>query len=1017
MAPPGVWSSPQEGVNHKEDQAGTNDALDPGQRVSPSERPSWNSWDEVPRDAHRVAALGPWFLEIFSGTAHLTQAVKAVGVPCLPPIDVVLCDMVPTEFDVVDVNRWIFIMQLVMLGAIFFVHCGTPCNTFSSARKEDGGPPPLRSGQCPLGLHNLSLDNEALVWLGNLFVFRTVEVCLGVSLMGGEFSSENPLFSLIWSVPQILELKQQARAFDIDFDQCAFGAPSRKPTRLLTSAQQFQRLCKQCPGDHKHVQLKGKVWSTQFGRWVYRTKLAQVYPEALCSEMARVIKLRMVDPLVHLTPSFQLCSSPHGRKRPLGQSVRWDGHRQARSALAAVASGYQLKRGALKPLLTVECHPGEAIAWAMSIPHPFSVDAPLDEALAKNINAVTRAPQTVVAQRRALLDKWGKIAACSLIETDVLLRQVADPHLRRLLRGVPDDQLARLGVTCNVVLYARMLDEVKSVDLSLPSSLMQGLPIVGAIERSGRWPPYEKPQQVVSLDQLGRRAWELRKKIIHRVQAVPCSENLKKIWDSTMEDVEECSCLGPFENESEVSEQLGRDDWIPTQRFEVVQKNKVRGCDSATTNLINPATEIVEKLQLPSTDSNVAALRKLRSEAPWCSLAGWVLDERKAFRQVAVKPDHRRFSVICVKDPSSGKPSFFIMVGHSFGLVSAVYNYNRRSAAINEFLVSLFGLVAFSFYDDKYGFEPVETVQSAHEVAQAVHFWLGARFDQKKLQLSRQPVILGVTYDLESMVLLIKEDRKKELVEEIDSILASRLLDPGLAGKLKGKLMFGASQLWGKVGRAFLRVISERQYARHAPEEGFALDDQLVVALQHWRELVRSGPPRPIELRRDRSADVVIFTDGFTPDPRTTDKSPDRVGAVLFDRRLTRPLQFSEVIPKSVQKEWLSRKTQIVPVEMIAPILSLKTFSDRLQNVDVILLIDSEAVEASLIKGYSSKEDLCKLISLFWDLIFDLRARVFIDRIATDANPADWPSRDDLITGEKAGWATVKAVWPKSLCQ
>ena len=35
--------------------------------------------------------------------------------------------------------------------------------------------------------------------------------------------------------------------------------------------------------------------------------------------------------------------------------------------------------------------------------------------------------------------------------------------------------------------------------------------------------------------------------------------------------------------------------------------------------------------------------------------------------------------------------------------------------------------------------------------------------------------------------------------------------------------MFGASQLWGKVGRAFLRVISERQYARHPPDGSFSL--------------------------------------------------------------------------------------------------------------------------------------------------------------------------------------------------
>ena len=328
--------------------------------------------------------------------------------------------------------------------------------------------------------------------------------------------------------------------------------------------------------------------------------------------------------------------------------------------------------------------------------------------------------------------------------------------------------------------------------------------------------------------------------------------------------------------------------------------------------MINQITEISEKLQLPSTDSNVAALRRLRSLKPEEALCGWVLDERKAYRQVAVRPDQRKISVICLKNPEVGSPHFFIMVGHSFGLVSAVYNYNRRSAAINEILVSLFGLLAFSFYDDKYGFEPASTVASAKQIAESVHFWLGAQFDQKKLQLSRSPTILGVTYNLELMQLEIKADRKEELSSEIDAILASGLLDPGSAGKLKGKLMFGASQLWGKVGRAFLRVISERQYLRFPIGSEFKLDPPLREALLQWKKLVQHGPPRPIDMVGEKCSDAVIFTDGFTPDPRSVGKLPDRVGAVLFDRRSRRPQQFTAVVPEEVKNRWLTRSTQIV---------------------------------------------------------------------------------------------------------
>ena len=94
-------------------------------------------------------------------------------------------------------------------------------------------------------------------------------------------------------------------------------------------------------------------------------------------------------------------------------------------------------------------------------------------------------------------------------------------------------------------------------------------------------------------------------------------------------------------------------------------------------------------------------------------------------------------------------------------------------------------------------------------MAQWVHTLLGARFDQKELQITTQPVILGVAYSLEDFVLEIKEERKAELKDQTDSILKAGELDPGTAGKLKGRLMFAASQLRGKVSRAFFRALSE----------------------------------------------------------------------------------------------------------------------------------------------------------------------------------------------------------------
>eukprot|EP00435_Cladocopium_sp_Y103_P044913 s60_g12.t1 len=908
----------------------------------------WPSWAELPAQLSSLRPQGPFFLELFAGKAGITEAVHLLGVPVLPPVDIEPSPLVSCPRDLVDAEVWAKIMAIVAAGLVFFLHCGTPCNTFTAARKLDGGPPPLRSHAEPEGLPTLSGSDQLLVFLGNLFLERTAEACLLVFVLGGDFTIENPLLSLIWETAHLRHLFSVARSFNLDFDQCAFGTPWLKPTRLFSSTEVLDVVCVRCPGDHVHEKLKGKVWDPKQQKMVFRTKAAQVYPWSLCSTVALQIAQIFVDPFAHLAPSFALTTPAADRKRAVLSGRPWKLHRQAETAHRALAAGYQLKRGALKPLLEVELEPGEAIKWVMQVPHPFSQAAGLPADLDQALQHLVHTGASVVQERYSLVSFWARRAQELLPLSVHRIMQQPDAALRRLLLGTSDPKLASLGSVCHVALYEDMLRACKSVDTELHSLLLTGFPIVGKISANGRWPPYAKDQKVLPVRDALSRAWEIRSKIVNRVSKVPCSENLQKIWEATIEDVAEGSCLGPFRSAEEVTNALGEDDWIPTQRFEVVQKNKVRGCDSATTNMINQVTEITEKLQLPSTDVNVAALRRLRTLAPEKALQGWVLDERKAYRQVAVRPDHRKFSVICLKNPSTDKPEFFIMVGHSFGLVSAVYNYNRRSAAINEILVKLFGLVAFSFYDDKYGFETAATAPSARYVAECVHTWLGARFDQKKLQLSSCPTILGVTYNLDLMQLEIKKERREDLLDEIDSVLKSKLLDPGSAGKLKGKLMFGASQLWGKVGRAFLRAISERQYCKFPPQGEFTLGKALEESLRQWRKLIDCGPPRPIDVAHERLSDAVIFTDGFTPDPRSSERLPDRIGAVLFDRRLNAPRQFTAVVPD-------------------------RTFADRVRGADIILLIDSEAVEGALIKGYSSREDLCQLVSVFWDLALSLR--------------------------------------------
>ena len=991
------------------------------------------------------------FLEVFSGKAGLTKAMRRRGWSVLPPIDIVVEGEVLAKTNILDPNVLQRVQNWLQSGVVALVHFGTPCTTFSRARKHgDGGPPPIRSEKFLDGIPGISESDRIKVQLGTKFLDITLDLCKLIALHGGHWSIENPSSSMLWIMPQTVQHMQVFVAFMYLLDMCTFGSEHMKPTTFACSDNCFQSIVRLCPGlsnDHIHVPLKGTVLVN--GKEVFRTKLAQVYPDELCDLYAQqTLQLTFKEdqflPTVHensgppagpdlcstaadplglgvsdqdgaqFAPTFAMVTPTAERKRALGTPARFVPHRQAGSGSNAVRSGYQMKRGVVPPLFLTEVEPGEAARQALQFVHPFTLEFDLEEQLNQNIDMVCNHPDKVNQLRSQAMTYWERqakeLADQSLAELD----QVEDAPLRRLLRGVPDEKTPMVGEFFHIALWRAMAQSGGCKDQHLVNEMLNGMNIVGDISRSFRWPVLQKKDDAVPVALLLDRAWDIRSKIMKNAQGVPITEHSEEIWKSTIEDRDEGSCLGPFWSVDEVTGILGSDRWVPTQRFEVKQKNKVRGCDSATVNLVNQATVVTEKLQLPSTDANVACIRKLRTNAQGRALIAWVLDERKAYRQIGIKPDERKFSVVTFKHFGTGKLAFFIMVGHSFGLVSAVYNYNRRSALLDEILRNVFKLISFNFYDDKFGFETDLTAGTAFDCAQKVHSWLGAKFDAKKLQFGCEVDILGVTYDLNNFILKIKQSREEELTDEINSIFSTGFLEPGRAGKLKGKLMFGASQLWGKVGRAFFRSISERQYGKKFLMGGAAdLTKPLKLSLLQWLKLVNNGPPREINVLKSAPADVVIFTDGFTPDHRKKEKGPSRIGATVFCRGSATPAQFGVIVPQEVIDQWLPRATQICMVELVATVVVLQTFEAYLRDKTVLLLVDAEAVEGALVKGYSSRSDLCELVGVFWDIVVELRALVYIDRVPTDSNCSDAPSRNKFSIGQKLGWKTVPAQWPK----
>ena len=71
------------------------------------------------------------------------------------------------------------------------------------------------------------------------------------------------------------------------------------------------------------------------------------------------------------------------------------------------------------------------------------------------------------------------------------------------------------------------------------------------------------------------------------------------------------------------------------------------------------------------------------------------------------------------------------MLGHPFGLTSSVLNYCRGSLALTDILVSIFHMVAFCYFDDRFGVTRAPLAEQEGHPVKEVCTWLGIATDEK----------------------------------------------------------------------------------------------------------------------------------------------------------------------------------------------------------------------------------------------------------------------------------------------
>ena len=161
---------------------------------------------------------------------------------------------------------------------------------FSIARKNDGGPPPLRDRHHLWGLPGLRPQDQKKVTMGTDFMFFTQRMATLCHKFGVLWSVENPASSFIWVMPPILDLAQLPNVQTITLDMCRFASVHKKPTSIMAALDlhALARSCDMVARPHEHEPLVG-IWSPSTTRrssaqsWHRSTQQSSVMPGPLWS--------------------------------------------------------------------------------------------------------------------------------------------------------------------------------------------------------------------------------------------------------------------------------------------------------------------------------------------------------------------------------------------------------------------------------------------------------------------------------------------------------------------------------------------------------------------------------------------------------------------------------------------------------------------------------------------------------------------------------------------------------------
>ena len=230
-------------------------------------------------------------LELFAGTGRFSAAMSSHR-------PVLLWDILMGEaYDLTQRSRQLLVLGWIRSGAVAAVWMGTPCNSFSRARNQPGGPPALRNKGAVHGLSDLRTCDAAAVKLGNCLALFSSKVLLLCALLLLPGVIENPATSWLWQTSWMQRLAARRDVSFILTEFCQWQSlPFRKSTGFLhTNIDLSEVAARRCLGGRRgccaatekpHQALSGMAPVKPGQKPQFWTKIAEPYPRKLCLRLA-----------------------------------------------------------------------------------------------------------------------------------------------------------------------------------------------------------------------------------------------------------------------------------------------------------------------------------------------------------------------------------------------------------------------------------------------------------------------------------------------------------------------------------------------------------------------------------------------------------------------------------------------------------------------------------------------------------------------------------------------------------